>query len=199
MLQEFSTAFSLQRLIENARANHRNIYDKWCEVGTKLAYERNDNFGHAREHLDANFDLILRDLEREQALAIERYGTKFDGGILFLQISLSKMWLFSVYEVIRETCEVPCASRTHNSTYCNQANCFRCNSLKPVRDRLNAFRIPLAKLRPERTRNQKNVHAEVVIDDEAGSIGWRTYSGRTQAQEISSRLVLSHFTLDTLL
>lgn len=190
----------VQELVERGREQYPDIYKQWCEIGKKLAHLRQDNKGHAYEHLDANIDLVLRDVEAEQHKALKMHGEKAGGGVFFAQISLSKMWLFAVYEVVRQTCEQGCLNGVTSGKSCGDAGCYCCQTLKPIRDRLNCFRIPLAKLQPERapsnrTLSKTNYHAELVIDEDNGSVGWRAESGRTKTLEITSRLALSDYVL----
>lgn len=204
MNADFQTIIGLQNLVERGRAQYPDAYTGWCEVGKKLASQRNDSKGHAFEHLDANVDLVLRCLETEQHAALKKYGEKVGGGVFFAQISLSKMWLFAVYEVVRQTCEQGCMLGVTPGKNCGDAACYCCQTLKPVRNRLNCFRIPLAKLQPEdapsdRTPSKTNYHADLVIDEDSGSVGWRAQSGRTGATEVTSRLALSDYVLLALL
>ncbi|MEQ8922286.1 MAG: hypothetical protein RIE60_15940 [Roseovarius sp.] len=202
MEPEFPTAFNFQVMLDDARNRLPDLYQRWCRLGSLFASIRHDELGHSFEHLDANFDLVLRMLEQEQSRALGCYGKKIEGGVMFAQISLSKMWLFSVYEIVRQTCETPCAGQTQSKSYCHDNACVRCKALRPVRDRLNRFRVPLAKLQYEydrvQTGKQSNYHAKMVIGNESGSIGWETYSSRTNTTETASRLELSNFILDTL-
>ena len=195
---DFRTVASVQELVERGREQYPDIYKRWCEIGKKLADWRGDTQGHAYEHLDANIDLVLRSLETEQLAAIAKFGRKFEGGVLFAQISLSKMWLFSIYEIVRQSCEAECKNLPKDGRFCGDPNCYRCQGVEPVRDRLNCFRIPLAKLEPERTKRMANYHAEIVIDEDSGSVGWRTLSGRSLSQEVTSRLALSDYVIRTL-
>lgn len=201
--EEFLTTANLQELVERGRAQNSDIYRQWCEVGRKLAQLRGDSKGHAYEHLDANIDLLLRDLEGEQHKALKTFGIKPGGGVFFAQISLSKMWLFAIYEIVRQTCEQGCMHRVTPGKNCGDAACYCCQTLKPVRNRLNCFRIPLAKLQPEdapanRVASKTNYHADLVIDEDSGSIGWRAESGRTRLTEVTSRLALSDYVLSSL-
>ena len=202
MQSDFSTAIQIQGLLEKSRNTHMGIYDQWCQIGTAFAEFRGDLRGHDFEHLDGNIDLILRMIEADQLMAFQEFEDKFGGGVLFVQIGLSKMWLFSVYEMVRMNCAFkPCEGKANKSDYCGEATCLRCK-LRLVRDRLSFFRVPLAKLEPER-RGQKrpveqNYRAEMVIDKDNGSVGWRASSLRSKTTETTSRLVLSDFVLDTL-
>lgn len=201
---DFPGVLGLEGLVKLGRDRFPEVYLQWRAVGAKLAECRGDPRGHAFEYLDANIDLTLRVIEEEQLKARLNFGKRFDGGGFFAQISLSKMWLFAVYEVVRQTCEQGCKHGAIPSRKCEDASCYCCQTLKPVRNRLNCFRIPLAKLQPEdaqskRAESKINYHAELVVDEDCGSVGWRAESGRTQTTEVTSRLALSNFVLSALL
>jgi hypothetical protein len=202
MSENFATAFALEEMLVRARESHSQVYQRWCDLGARLAANRGDPVGHAKEQLDGDVDLLLRDLEREQLDAIEHHGVLIDGGALFLQISLSKMWLLSTYETVRLNCAFkPCAPQLGYEVYCAGTECLRCR-LKAVLGRLSTFRMPLAKLEPEKSRGKSasvvNHQPELVIDEHNGSVGWRVLSDRTPGPYVDSRLALSDFVLGQL-
>ncbi|MBB3986329.1 hypothetical protein GGQ68_002668 [Sagittula marina] len=152
------------------------------------------------EHLDANLDLILRVMESEQKEIINQTGGPMDGGPLFIQLSLSKTWLFAVYEIVRETCDVPCGGTKNRSVYCRDASCFRCNSLKPVKDILARYRVPLAKLQPMgRDVRQRNQLPSIAFNNDDGSIAWLTMTASGEPEEKLSRQEISDYILEMLL
>lgn len=202
MSENFATAAALEEILVRARSSQQDTYDRWCSMGAKLATHRGDPTGHAKEHLDGDVDLVLRDLESEQLAAIKGHGIKIDGGAMFLQISLSKMWLFATYETVRLNCAFkPCSRLPSRKEFCNEADCLQCR-LKGVRDRLGTFRIPLAKLEPETLpRSYPSIvsyQPELVIDEDNGSMGWRVLSDRTSTTHVESRLALSDLVLNQL-
>lgn len=202
MSERFATAFALQDILIRARASRSEIYDRWCRVGARLADHRSDPIGHAKEHLDGYVDLVLRELEADQFDAIKKHGVKIDGGAMFLQVSLSKMWVLATYETVRLNCSFKsCAALADMQKYCGADGCLRCR-LKLVRDRLNTFRVPLAKLEPEtlpRTNpSRTSYQPELVIDEDNGSMGWRVLSDRTSTTQVDSRLALSDLVLEKL-
>jgi hypothetical protein len=202
VIAEFSVALQMERLLAQVRQDDQGVYEKWVEIGKKLAQHRSDPSLHAKEHLDGNVDIILRALEANQLLAFQNFGQMINGGSFHLQVSLSKMWLFAIYETVRTNCSFkPCAGQQRESDYCDLDDCFRCK-LRTVKDRLSFFRMPLAKLEPESCRGvvqQKNYQPEQVIDEDNGSFGWRATSEKTKTTEVTSRLLLSDFVLETLL
>lgn len=193
--KNFPYTIAGQELVERARTDFGPIYQQWVAASKTLAHHRNDPRGHANEHLDANLDLILRGIEQEQALCMTLKGEKFGGGVFFFQIALSKAWLFSVYEIIRQSCETRCRSREKPNEYCREDGCIRCQAIRPLRDMLNTHRIPLAKMQPEslpRTAPSiTNYLSELEIQNENGSIGWRSHSDRTGKTITTSRLEIS--------
>ncbi len=198
----FGTVMALQDIVVRVRSNQSDIYEQWARIGATLAHHRGDPSGHAKEHLDGTVDMVLRDIESEQLDAIKQHGKMIDGGAFQLQVSLSKMWVFAIYETVRLNCAFkPCDGYPDKSAYCGQHACLRCN-LRSARDRLSTFRIPLAKLEPEKPSKSVptdvNYQPDLVMDDDNGSIGWRARSDRTGNVEVESRLALSDFILGRL-
>lgn len=202
MIAEFSIALQLEHLLAQVRKDDQGIHGKWVELGARLAEHRSDPKLHAKEHLDGNIDIILRALEANQLLAFQNFGEMINGGSFHMQVSLSKMWLFAIYETVRTNCSFkPCAGQQKIENYCQADDCFRCK-LRTVKVRLAFFRMPLAKLEPESGREavqQRNYQPEQVIDQDNGSFGWRAISEKSKTTETTSRLLLSDFVLETLL
>ncbi|UWQ75795.1 hypothetical protein [Leisingera sp. M658] len=170
-------------------------------VGRSLASVRGDNQGHAFEHLDANVDLILRQLESDQIAALEKFGEHLGGGVMFIQISLSKMWLFSMYEILRETCDFPSCLGAGKSVYCIRKDCLRCR-VRNLRDELNPVRTALAKLQPEKawkaSPSKRNYHPSLLLDESSGSFAWKAHSDRRGSCATVSRLEFSNKVLEVL-
>ncbi len=192
-----TSLLGLQDLIERGRKTYPDLYEKWVKVDQKLSKWRSDKRGHAFVHLDANIDLMLRCIEEEQREVMSRLGTSnfAGGGVLFGQISLSKGWLFSMYEIVRQTharkCEV-----VPGTDACEEDDCFRCAKLKPLKHDLSVVRMPLAKLQPEiypRSQpSQVNYYPEFLIEDQTGSIGWKVISDKSGGEHKLSRLGISN-------
>jgi hypothetical protein len=197
----FPVLFAMHDIVKAARTDFPDIYNQWCEVDADLANLRNDPLGHSRFHLDANVDLVLRSAEKEQASCKETNGEFLMGGTVFLQISLSKMWLFSTYELLRTTCDHSlCTSDRSRSNYCGQRTCLRCKVLG-LKKTLAEFRVPLAKLESSRGRSDPppvKGHADLVLGDDNGSVGWKTRTSNSNQQIVTSRLELSDLILEEL-
>lgn len=197
----FPVSASIQDAIVRSREDFNVIYTRWRTVGQQLATLRRDPRGHAYEYLDSNIDLILRSIEREQQSAHAIFDQKIDGGIFFFQISLSKMWLFATYEALRTAVsDSLCGAARRSADFCNADDCIRCKA-QQVKKELAFFRVPLAKLEPEKYRSQmaeasrKNYHPQLLVDRDNGSVGWEAVSTRSEECRRSSRLALSDLVL----
>jgi hypothetical protein len=198
---QFDFTNSFEDLAAAAREKHQIIYDRWSALDIELAKLRNDAKGHSNFHLDSNWDLILRCIEDEQLKFIEKFGSKRDGGALFLQISLSKMWLFSTYELLRATAgSSSCSTGEIGRNYCKEQNCDRCDVLR-TKQELAFFRVPLAKYESQSNSGaeQQGIHPRLVIKSSDGSIGWRIENHKSKmGNSTLSRLELSNLVLDSL-
>jgi hypothetical protein len=192
-----TSLLGLQDLIVRGRETYPDVYKKWVEVDQRLSKWRGDVRGHAFVHLDANIDLMLRCIEEEQREVMSRLGSNSyaTGGVLFGQISLSKGWILSTYEIVRQTHETKCKV-IPGKDICGKNDCFRCSKLKPLKEDFSAVRMPLAKLQPEsRTKcppSQTNYYPAFLIENETGSIGWKVMSDKLEGEFKLSRIGISN-------
>jgi len=191
---------TFENMTLQARNSYADTYTQWCSLDRKLAKIRGDAKGHSNFHLDANLDLILRGIEDEQQEIVKCLGENRGGGAFFLQISLSKMWLLSVYEILRASLDTQSIVDTCSASYfCKNAECFRCSVLA-VKQELAHFRVPVAGLEPANDKANKNFHAQIVVSNDHGSVGWRTpgYLSKNNSSDVVSRRELSDLVLSKL-
>lgn len=192
---------SFEDLNVQARERYGSIYENWCALDQSLAKLRGDPKGHSYYHLDANWDIILRCVEDEQQEIFTAAGTYRGASTLFLQISLSKWWLFSIYELLRaSTAEGLCSPSLNCKGYCKRPDCFNCQVLE-TKQELNHFRIPAAKFERALVKDSANYHSQLVFENEGGSVGWKTenYMSRVNGVDIVSRRELSDFVIERLI
>ncbi|MBU2994672.1 hypothetical protein Q4555_05105 [Octadecabacter sp. 1_MG-2023] len=195
---------ALESLTSVARVQQQQVFERWMELDTQLTELRRDRERPSSFRLDAHLDVILRCIEDEQSGFISDQGDIRKGGALWLQISLSKQWLFSTYELFRTTVEKStCLEGTTGTQFCQPKSkkCPRCNVLR-VKQELSSFRIPLAKHEPAGCNDYKdsNFHSQMMFEKDGGSVGWKNqgYPSKINDKVVTSRRELSDFVLDAL-
>ncbi|WP_127046163.1 hypothetical protein [Pseudorhodobacter sp. E13] len=197
---DFPILFSFQDQSVLAREALPDIYRKWCEIDLILANLRNDPKQHSNFHLDANVDLVLRLAEQEQFQIFEKHDEFLMGGAGFMQIAMSKFWLFSAYELLRATCDHS-RCRSPKDGYCHEQDCLRCSILR-LKQELNGYRVHLGKLetesRPHTGVMAEKSHASLVFGIKNGSVGWTTRDLKSGSIKTTTRLDLSNLIIDSL-
>ena len=189
---KFPILFAFHDVVDAARERHSEIYDKWCAIDISLARLRKDTNSNTRFHLDANVDLVLRLAEEEQAECFVKYSEHMMGGSAFFQIALSKMWLFSTFELLRSSCEhSECKPNQGKNYYCKEPDCYRCKVLC-VKQNLSTFRVHLGKLETTTRRGGPSPERGIpeLVFGANGSIGWRSRDS-DNSPVMTSRLQLS--------
>lgn len=109
-------------------------HEKWRVVQRRLEEIRADGIPHDAGDGDVYFDLILRQMEDEQATYIRRTGEQsHPHSRTRMQIQLTRYWLVSVGEMLRAT---------RNKT--EERSSLR-NSMRDLVDRIGAVRMMIAK------------------------------------------------------
>jgi len=205
----------LEELLLLSREHPSPTRDQWLDTYSKLADLRGDENRAWNGHLEANTDLILRALEAEQVKTVEAFGKTRAGGALHMQVSLSRYWILSSYELLRTCCDNQiCEHGSAANQQCDHANCFGCRVVR-LKKEFARIRMPLAKFEPQARRNNGEIitirhfdkdetteitkaylgkgryHPDIMIDIDSGSLGWTFYDHVTGQPCLISRQKLS--------